>query len=163
MKNDIEIFLIDYLFYRYPILKNIYNKYSFKIGVYKMRKRYFTIFICMLLLSTIICISIANATETKNNSGINSTMMFCNVDIKGTATVRLVKDSFFLGFGKCLYMKIDLENDSSIEISSIINPTNSIELQGGYQIHLIGFSGRYHHIFKTRIDGEALIAIWALT
>ena len=125
-----------------------------------MKKRYLTIFVCMLLMSSVIPITIANETKPKENIEINS-MMFCDVDIKGTATVLLVRDSFFLGFGKCLYMKINLENDSSIEISSIINPTNSVELQGRYQIHLIGFSGRYNHLFKTRIDGEALIAIWA--
>ena len=124
-----------------------------------MKKRYLTIFVCMLLMSTIIPISIANETKPKDNNGIIS-MMFCDVGIKGSATVLLVRDSFFLGFGKCLYMKIDLGSDGSIEITSIIDPTNSVELKGSYQIHLIGFSGHYSHLLKTRIDGKALIAIW---
>ena len=123
-----------------------------------MKKRYLTIFICMLLMSTILPISIANETETNDNSGIGS-MIFCHVDIKGTATVNLVRGHFFLGFGICFYMKIDLEQ-GSIEIESNKDSTHHVELRGSYQIHLIGFRGHYSHLLKTRIGGKALIAIW---
>lgn len=123
-----------------------------------MKKRYLTIFVCMLLLSTILPISIANETEQNNTSGINS-MIFCDVHIKGEATVKLLRDFFVLGFGKSFYMKVDLK-DGSIEIESNKNPTNRVELTGSYQIHLIGFLGHYSHLLKTRIGGKALIAIW---
>lgn len=110
-------------------------------------------------MSTIIPISIATETGTKKNSEIDS-MIFCDILIKGTATVQVIRGSFILGLGKCLYMKIDLENDGSLEISSITNPSNNIELTGSHQIHLIGFSGYYSHLLKTRIDGRALLSIW---
>jgi len=101
----------------------------------------------------------SKTTATQNNNEIHS-MIYCDVSIKGTATEQVIRGSFLLGFGKCLYMKVDLENDGSIEISSITNPSNNIELEGSYQIHLIGFNGFYSHLLKTRINGRALLTIW---
>jgi len=99
------------------------------------------------------------ATETKTNDKIDS-MMFCDVLITGKATVQISRGQFILGFGKCFYMKIDLKDDGSIKISSLTNPSNNVELEGSYQIHLIGFNGYYKNILKARIDGKALLAIW---
>ena len=110
-------------------------------------------------MATIIPISIATETVAKNNDEVNS-MIYCDIRVRGTATVQVIRGNFFLGFGKCLYMKVDLENDGSLEISSILNPSNSVELTGSNQIHLIGFSGYYNEILKTRINGKALLAIW---
>ena len=104
-------------------------------------------------------VSMPKTKATETNNEIDS-MMFCDVLIKGTATEQVIRGSFFLGFGKCLYMKIDLEDDGSIEIKSRTNPSNSVELTGGHQIHLIGFNGYYGHLLKTRIDGKALFVIW---
>jgi hypothetical protein len=101
----------------------------------------------------------SKTTEIKNNNEIDS-MMFCDVLIKGSATVQFIRGSFILGFGKCFYMKVELENDGTLEISSITNPSNSVELEGSHQIHLIGFVGFYSHLIKTRIDGKVLLAIW---
>lgn len=124
-----------------------------------MKIRIYLIFVCILLIASIIPISIAAETVTKNNSELNS-MLFCDVHIKGTATVQVIRGDFFLGFGKCFYMKVDLENDGSLKISSILNPSNSVELNGNNQIHIIGFNGYYNEILKTRINGQALLVIW---
>jgi len=50
------------------------------LGGMKMKKRYLTIFVCMLLMSTILPISIANETETKDNSGIDSSRIYIYID-----------------------------------------------------------------------------------
>lgn len=107
----------------------------------------------------LISMSKSKKTEIKTNNEMDS-MMFCDILIKGTATVQVIRDSFVLGFGKCFYMKVNLENDGSLEISSITNPSNGVDLQGSHQVHLIGFSGYYNNILKTRIDGKALLTIW---
>ena len=48
------------------------------------------------------------ASETQTNNKADS-MMFCDVLIKGKAEVQITRGNFILGFGKCFYMKIDLE------------------------------------------------------
>ena len=122
-----------------------------------MKKKIFAISCMLLFLVT--GLSMSTAIETKKSNGIES-MAYCNVSITGTATEQIVKGNFFLGFGSCFYMRVDLENDGSIEISSITNPANKIELDDSHQVHLIGFNGFYSHIIKTRINGKALLAIW---
>jgi hypothetical protein len=124
-----------------------------------MNKKILVVIMGVLFLSTAFSLSIASETKTIRKSGIDS-MMFCDVLIKGTATEKVIKGNFFLGFGRCLYMKIDLENDGSIDITSLADPTNNVELNGNYQIHLIGFDGFYSSLLKTRVDGKAILAIW---
>ena len=123
-----------------------------------MNRKIIGIIICMLFVSATMPISIA--IEKTNNNSINS-MIYCYVSIKGTATETIIRGSFTFGFGQCLYMKVNLENDGSVKINSLINPSNSVELKkGSHQIHLIGFNGFYSHILKTRIEGNAFLAVW---
>jgi len=122
-----------------------------------MNRKIIGIIICILFVSAIMPISIA--TEKTNNNSINS-MIYCYVSIKGTATENIIRGSFTFGSGQSLYMKVNLENDGIVKINSQINPSNSVEFKGSHQIHLIGFNGFYSHILKTRIEGNALLAVW---
>ena len=125
-----------------------------------MKIKIIMIFVVTLLLMTILPTSIAMESKIQDNTDLDS-MMFCKVKIEGTGTEEVRFGSFTLGLGSCFYMKVDLEKNGYIEVSSITNPSNNVILEGSHQIVLIGFAGKYTHLLKTKINGFALIATWS--
>jgi len=114
----------------------------------------------MLLVATILPTAIAIEAKTQDNGELG-TKVFCDVTIKGKGTEKILMGSFVLGFGRCAYMKVDLEEDGYIKIHSVGNSSNEVILEGSHQIILFGFVGYYSHLIKTRINGYALFAIWS--
>lgn len=125
-----------------------------------MKVKIIMIFVVALLLMTILPTSVAKESKIQDITALDS-MGFCKVKIEGTGTEEVRFGSFRLGLGSCFYMRVDLEKNGYIEVSSKTNPSNTVILEGSHQIVLIGFAGQYTHLLKTKINGFALFAIWS--
>jgi hypothetical protein len=87
-------------------------------------------------------------------------MSMAHVSIQGSGKEFMIRESFTFGFGRCLFMRVTLEEDGHIHINKFLNISDVIDLDGSHVIYLIGFFGYYSHINKININGVAAQAIW---
>jgi len=88
-------------------------------------------------------------------------LTLAHVVAKGTGRCLTIHGAFFLGFGKCWAMFVNLEDDGYIEITSLLDPSNSITLEGSHKIIILGFMGLRMTLPKVNINGIALFVNWS--
>jgi len=77
---------------------------------------------------------------------------------KGTGNVTTIGGSFLLGIGYCLAMVVNLEEDGHVEITSLLDPSNSSVVDGSQRLLLIGFVGLRMTFLDVNIIGLVLFA-----
>jgi hypothetical protein len=122
-----------------------------------MKKKIFALS-CLLLFLLMGSYNI-QAQETINAPRFNK-MSLAHVSIIGSGTELILGGSFIWGFGNCILMRVNLEEDGHVEINKFLDPSDVIILDGCHVIYLIGFFGYNRHVNKIILDGVALQVIW---
>jgi hypothetical protein len=122
-----------------------------------MKKKIFAIF-CLLLFLLMGSYNI-QAQETMKAPRFNK-MSLAHVSITGSGTEFILGSSFFWGFGNCVLMRVNLEEDGHVEINKFLDPSDVTILDGSYVVYLIGFFGYFRHANKIFLEGVALQVIW---
>ena len=121
-------------------------------------KKKIIIISCLMLMLTI-GLPIVQAEEEPEGL-IFDRMTLAHVSIQGTGREFMIGDSFTLGFGRCLFMRVAVNDDGHIHINKFLDPTNVTDFDGSHVIYLIGFFGYYNHGNIININGVAGQAIW---
>jgi hypothetical protein len=129
-----------------------------------VNKKIVGIVVCVALLSTLLpvtgtenpSLSTAEASSDQQMGG----MLFAHVVAKGTGSYTSIGGSFFLGFGACWAMIITLEEDGTIEITSLTEPSNNVTLDGCHRIYIMGFMGLRLSRPQINVNGLAVFALW---
>jgi len=122
-----------------------------------MKKKIFAISCVTLFL--LIGVPNVQAQETIETPIFNN-MTMAHVTIKGSGDTFVMAGTFILGFGKCSFMRITLEDDGHVEINKFLDSSNVTVLDGSRVVTLFGFFGYYRHTDEINLDGVALLAFW---
>jgi len=127
-----------------------------------MKKKIVSVVIlfCFLFLTIPIQQGFAHETpeiEVSNNE-IAAISLLAHVVAKGTGNVTTIGGSFLLGFGYCLAMIVDLEEDGHVEITSLLDPSNNSVVEGCQRLLIIGFVGLRMTFLEVNINGLVLFA-----
>ena len=97
------------------------------------------------------------AIEASNNE-IADISLLALVVAKGTGNVTTIGGNFLLGIGYCLAMVVNLEEDGRVEITSLLDPSNSSVVEGSQRLLLVGFVGIRLTFLQININGLVLFA-----
>jgi len=125
----------------------------------KMRK-ILALGIIMSFLFLMIPLEGVSGESYEKESSINASSDFltlAHVVARGTGRCLTIHGAFFLGFGRCWAMFVNLEDDGYIEITSLLDSSNSITLEGSHKLVIIGFMGLRMTLPKVNINGLALL------
>ena len=129
-----------------------------------MNKKAVGILICMLLVGTLLPVTGLENTPkeaTEASSRLQSDgMPFVHVVATGNGSSTSFGGSFTLGFGTCLAMIVNLECNGYIEISSLIDSSSNVTLEGCHRVTIVGFMGLRWTRPQININGLALYAMW---
>jgi hypothetical protein len=120
-----------------------------------MKKKYAIASICLAII-----VAIAPST-CATKAGDSDSWFLVHIVATGSGRCITILGFFFLGFGRCWLMIVDLESDAHIEIRSIKDPSDCIELEGSHRLVIIGFLGYRSKIDKITINGIALSVTWS--
>jgi len=96
----------------------------------------------------------------------SDSLTLCHVVVTGEGRCLTFKGTFFLGFGKCWVMSVNLEEDEHIELTSLLDSSNTVVLEGSQQIFIIGFLG-FRMVYGIQmpknimINGLAFLVYWS--
>ncbi len=100
--------------------------------------------ICIALFISMISIPIISAQETiEISTPIFNKMTLAHIKINGNGNSIVIANEFILGFGRCAYIRLKLNEESHIEINKFLNKTNQVILDGNNVINIFGFIGYY--------------------
>lgn len=122
-----------------------------------MKKKIFAISCVTLFL--LIGLPNIQAQETIETPIFNN-MPMAHVTVKGSGTEFIMAGNFILGFGKCGFIRITLEDDGHVEINKFLDSSNVTVLDGSHVVTLFGFFGYYRHAAEINLVGVALLAFW---
>jgi hypothetical protein len=122
-----------------------------------MKRKFIAVSICIIFIMAVA--PSTNAVETEIPD--NDSWFLVHITATGTGRCITILGFFILGFGRCWLMIVDLEHDGHIEIRSIREPSDRIELDGSHRLVIIGFLGYRDKIDKININGIALSVTWS--
>ena len=118
-------------------------------------------FTCILIF-VLSAIPIVNAEETNEVPlPIFNKMSLAHIKIDGAGSSIVIAGEFVIGFGRCAYMRLKLEEESHIEINKFLDQSNIITLDGSHIITIFGFVG-YNKETDTdiSINGFTTLVYW---
>lgn len=124
-----------------------------------MREKIISLGIIICFISLIIPEGVL-ADGNENHVDTSDYFTLSHVIVKGTGRCITLHGAFFLGFGRCWAMFINLEEDGYVEISSLLD-SNNITLEGNYRLIIVGFMGFKMNVPKININGFALFTSWS--
>jgi hypothetical protein len=98
--------------------------------------------------------------EEPDDMPIKNKRTLAHVSIKGSGTEFMIMSNFMFGLGRSFFIRLDLEQNSHIEINKILHRSDVIVLDGSHVITLIGFMGYFRQAHRININGIAILAIW---
>jgi len=122
-----------------------------------MKKKVLCIFIIVSFVFTTIPITSGSSESSQDTT---DSLPLCHIIAKGSGRCITIHGTFFLGFGRCWLMIINLENDGYIEVTSLIDPSNHVVIEGSHRLFIVGFVGFKINIPKINVNGIALLASW---
>ena len=129
-----------------------------------MNKKVVGILVCVLLLGTLLPVTgIENIPKeaTEESSRLQSGgMPFVHVVATGNGSCTLFGGSFVLGFGTCLAMIVNLESNGYIKVSSLIESSSNVTLEGSHRVTIVGFMGLRWTRPQIIVMGIALYTMW---
>ena len=125
------------------------------------KKKIFSI-ICMLLFIITPTFSIVSAHDTiEAPVQLLDKMVFSRIKIDGNGSSIMFYSSFVLGFGRCTYMRLNMDEYSHIEINKFLDETNQVVLDGHYIVTIFGFIGFFRERANSiTLNGFAAIVYW---
>lgn len=130
----------------------------------RSKMRWISIGICVLLLGTLLPV---NGVENIHKEAAEEPsrlqsggMPFVHVVATGNGSCTSFGGSLVLGFGTCLAMIVRLESNGYIEISSLIESSSNVTLEGSHRVTIIGFMGLRWTRPQINVNGLALYAMW---
>lgn len=126
-----------------------------------MKNKVFSI-ICMLLFIMTASIPTMSAQQTINvPTPIFNKMAQAHIKIDGSGSSFIIASTFVLGFGRCVYMRLKLDESSHIEINKLMNKTNQVVLDGSQIVTLFGFIGYYKEKDNSiNLNGFVVLVYW---
>lgn len=127
-----------------------------------MSRKIIGMLVCALFIGTVLPVTATHINETDTetlNDATSDSAMLCHVVAKGIGSCATFYGTFVLGVGYCLAMLVTLEGDGYIEITSLLDPSNTTTLEGSHRVFIIGFVGLRWNIPKVNVNGLALLAV----
>jgi hypothetical protein len=84
-------------------------------------------------------------------------MSICHIKVNGDGEIYVLGSHFKLGFGRCFYMKVNLQS-GSIEIKNLRDSSDIIILDDNSDINIFGYFGYFNS--QIRLNGLAMLATW---
>lgn len=124
-------------------------------------KKIFSI-ICMLILIITPTFSMVSAQDTiEEPVQLLDKMVLSHIKIDGNGSSIIIYSSFVLGFGRCTYMRLNMDEFSHIEINKFLDETNQVVLDGHYVVTIFGFVGYFRERGNSiTLNGFATIVYW---
>jgi hypothetical protein len=127
-----------------------------------MRKKILALGVTMCFMFFIVPVEEVFAIELHrtvvSNDTTSNVFLLAHVVAKGTGSCASFYGTFVLGVGYCVAMLVTLEDDGQIEITSLLDPSNTTTLEGSHRIYIVGFAGLRWNIPKINVNGLAFFA-----
>jgi hypothetical protein len=117
---------------------------------------------CMMLLIFMTTLTSINAEQiTETPAPLFNSKALAHIKIEGTGSSVVIASSFVLGFGRCAYMRINLDEGSHIEINKFLDQSDKEILDGDYVITIFGFIGYYRETEDSiNLNGFTALVFW---
>ena len=126
-----------------------------------MNKRIFSIS-CMLIFIFLAAFPMINAEEKlEAPTPLFNKMALAHIKIDGNGSSLIIAGEFVVGFGRCAYIRFNLDDTSHIEINKFLDRTNQVELDGSHVITIFGFVGYYRETdVSINLNGFTALVFW---
>jgi len=126
-----------------------------------MKKKIFAISSMMLFMLITAMPSIIAEETIETPMPLFNSMALAHIKVEGTGTSTIIAGDFTLGFGRCAYMRFNLDQGSHIEINKFLDKTNMVLLDDDHVITIFGFVGYYRETeMDISLNGFAILVSW---
>jgi hypothetical protein len=126
-----------------------------------MKKKIFAIS-SMIIFVLILAIPLISAEETMETpTPLFNKMSLAHIKIDGIGTSTVIAGDFTLGFGRCAYMRFNLDEGSHIEINKFLDRTNMVTLDDDHIVTIFGFVGYFKETeTDITLNGFTTLVFW---